>query len=44
MLVLSLYFVPGKTTHMLECVPHHTVRKWKYIVMFEKCILCFEIG
>ena len=28
----------------LECMRHHFVRKWKYIMRFEKTILCFEIG
>ena len=31
----------GRTS---ECVRHNSVRKGKYIVRFEKCILCFDIG
>ena len=36
--------------HLMAEVPDaptiglHSVRKWKYVMRFEKCILCFEIG
>ena len=35
---------PRHQASTLECVRHHSVRKWKYIVRFEKCKLCFDIG
>ena len=35
---------PRHQASTLECVHHHSVRKWKYILRFEKYVLGFEIG